>query len=229
MQSAPSAPKIADTPSDKGMLHLSAEMRFRLQPIMHVHTGAVFGHELLYRGPRHFSWEDIDKAVLDALQRSQVAPGVLFVNMSHQSLLHLPAGDFLNASQTNDLYFELSEAITDQDMFMKVSAKVNQLCAAGVRIAIDDFGSGHDGLKRLSSLDKVSAIKIDGDIIRNAYKRRHAAETLKAMVTHWNRTGIATIAECIESAELLEFARGMEFHMTQGFHIDDLLAPAATN
>lgn len=197
---------------------------FELQPLMRTVDRSIFGYEYLYRGDRSIRWESVDEAVLDFLCKGNapVSEKAMFVNLSHQSLIDIPGEIFIYASFANNVHFEISEAFADKETFAKVVTKANALSAQGVQFAIDDFGSGLDGFRRLYALDQVSAIKIDGELVWAAYQREHAASNLRAMVAHWKGTGMVTVAEGIESQALLSFARDLQFDVVQGFYVDDL-------
>jgi EAL domain-containing protein (putative c-di-GMP-specific phosphodiesterase class I) len=202
---------------------------FALQPIVQLRDQSVFAHEMLYRGPaiQNGDWCDVDIAMIECFAAQHISDKVIFLNVSHQALVAVPAQAFIDASRKNNLYFELSEAVTDRATLLATTDKVNELSTNGVRFAVDDFGNGADGYKRVFALDKVSVIKIDGDLLSAAYHRKHAAKMLHAMVIHWNSQGITTIAECIEDDRLMEFAQSLEFDMGQGFFIDKMVSSKA--
>lgn len=194
---------------------------FEMQPIMHVRNRRLFGHEILYRGAPPATWNDIDRAVLNFL----LAPGTrfpeaIFVNLSNTALIDMPGADLIAASRQHNIFFELNEKFVDSDSFARVAEKVNGLCAKGVPFAIDDFGSGEDGFRRIYALDRIAAVKIDGALLASAKLRGHAAQSLKSLIAHWNAAGVITVAECIESPALLQFATDMGVAMVQGFFID---------
>lgn len=208
------------------VVSLDCGLQFHLQPIVRLADGGLFGKEALLRGrhPDAGGWTRIDAALVDFLSRRRVSDRHLFINISHDSLLQIPSSAFVQAAEFNSLFIEISEAHMDAPQLDRVCSQINRLIGTGARVAIDDYGSGQDGLGRLSGLDSVSAIKIDGSILRSAQQRPHVAHLLKVMVELWNSAGVLTIAECIETPELLQFARKMSFVLGQGYYIDDLHA-----
>lgn len=223
--------------ADSGCLeikHQSAQpaVSFELQAIVSVSGMRAHGYEFLYRGfPRPTcaaDWVDVDKSLVERLIRAEMLPsGVCFVNLSHESLLCIPDSKLMELASTHDVRFEISEAIAHGDLFNQVCEKVNRLSALGVDFVIDDFGAGLDGCRRLYSLDRVSAVKVDRDLLISASKRSNAAGMLRAQVEHWNATGVATIAEGVENSALLAFSRVMGFSMVQGYHVDTIVSPAS--
>lgn len=205
---------------------------FELQAIVSVADMSPHGHEFLYRGyPRPTcgaDWVKVDLALIERLVKMDRLPaGASFVNLSHDSLLAVSDAKLLDLARKHDVRFEISEAIAHQDLFSQVCDKVNRLSAKAVQFVIDDFGAGLDGCRRLYSLDRVTAVKVDRDLLISASRRTNAAGMLRAQVEHWNSTGVATIAEGVETQALLAFARVMGFSMVQGFFVDTIVPSAS--
>lgn len=205
-------------------------IRFELQAIAHANDLSVYGYEFLYRGkvrPASVAeWMAVDRAVLRYL--GQVGEGggrPCFINLSHESLLTTEESAFAAAAARNDMRFEMSEAAAEKTLFDQVCEKINHLSSLGMQFAIDDFGAGLDGSRRLYALDSVAAIKVDRGLLVSAACRPHAARMLEASVASWKSAGITTVAEGVESAELLAFARGIGFELLQGWHVDTIAPP----
>ena len=203
--------------------------RFELQAIINTSDLRLYGYEFLYRGKirptSSAGWRTIDQSLLNHLGIEGSEPGsVSFVNLSHESLLAIPDRVFILAAETSDVRFEVSEERADDEVFARVCEKVNRLSALGLQFVLDDFGAGIDGCRRLYSLDRVSAVKIDRDLLVSASLRPAAAGMLRASVAHWNETGIITVAEGVETPQLMEFALRTGFRLVQGYHVDTLAA-----
>lgn len=208
----------------------SSGVRFELQAIASAGDLSVYGYEFLYRGKVRpttaADWANIDEGVLRYLGQVSVGLGrVCFVNLSHESVLSVPERAFKAATRQNELRFEMSEAVAEGALFERVCDKVNHLTSHGVHFAIDDFGAGLDGSRRLYALDQVAAIKVDRGLLVTAAARVQASRMLAAAVASWKAAGIQTVAEGVETPELLDFARRMGFDLVQGWHVDTL-APA---
>lgn len=95
----------------------------------------------------------------------------------------------------------------------------------GIRIAIDDAGTGHNGLSSIQTLDarilKLDKFFIDG-IVENE-KSRQMVEMLCNLAKQYN---MAVVAEGIETAEQAAVALAMGIHEAQGFYFSKPL-PAA--
>ena len=197
-------------------------MRFELQPIMSLATEEVVGHEMLYRGTR-LPWSEVDEHVIAHLALRDYGPARLFVNVSNGTFLTAPLSAFLDVAARNNVVFELSEAITHDQDYGKIVAKINEIGAHGVQFAIDDFGAGLDGLQRLYAVDEKAIVKIDSAFVKTCMNRRDARQTLSLLLRGWRSNGIESIAEGVESAPVLAFAQSMGFDMVQGWHIDELM------
>lgn len=201
------------------------DVPFELQAIASAVDLSVHGYEFLYRGKVRpastADWVKVDKGVLDYLGSVALDLGrPSFVNVSHESLVAIPFATFVAAAQKNDIRFEMSEAVAEAPLFEQVCNKVNRLIRCGMQFAIDDFGAGLDGSRRLYALDEVAVIKVDRELLISAAGRASAAKMLGASVASWKAAKIRTVAEGVETAELLAFAQSLGFDLVQGWHVD---------
>ncbi|HEY0009976.1 MAG TPA: EAL domain-containing protein [Tepidisphaeraceae bacterium] len=119
------------------------------------------------------------------------------------------------------LELELTEgAFANDDC--DVATKLHQLRAAGVRVAIDDFGAGHSSLARVHSLP-VDTIKIDRAFInqisnkdRSTPLQRRTA-VLRAMATLGQSLRIRLVAEGVEDQTQARFLKRAGYNALQGF------------
>lgn len=198
---------------------------FELQPIVNAVNTEVLGFEFLFRGQHPDCWLDVDAALLSYLARPRNLPRV-FVNLSNQGLMEHTVGQFMTASRANNVIFEISESVNEYAQRDLIAEKVNALIASGVSVALDDFGAGRDSLERLYSLDQPTAVKIDRAFLLTCMRREDAGSTLRHMIEQWRANGILSIAEGVETAAVLEFARSVGADLVQGWHIDGLMAQA---
>lgn len=200
-----------------------ADLHFELQPILSLDTRAPVGYELLYRGIHPEDWREIDAALLRYLTRVHLDLPMLFVNVSNEGLLREKDVHFVAASAKNRVIFELSESINGVRLNKAITRRVNDLMSSGVSFALDDFGAGRDGLDRLYSMSKAAAVKVDSAFLRLCMARPDAAKTLTFLLSQWRSNGIMSIAEGVETAQILDFAQEVGADMVQGWHVDDLV------
>ncbi len=88
----------------------------------------------------------------------------------------------------------------------------------GYKIAIDDFGAGHGGLKMLSIIEP-DYVKIDRHFISNIDKAIVKSNLVDSIATACHRMGIKVIAEGIEQQEELEAVLNMGIELLQGYFL----------
>lgn len=97
------------------------------------------------------------------------------------------------------------------------------LRALGIRIDIDDFGSGYSAIGRLAELP-VNGLKIDQRFVRAMTDRRQEA-IVRAMIALGHGFGFEVIAEGVEDRTTWELLAALGCDAAQGHHIARPLAP----
>ena len=98
------------------------------------------------------------------------------------------------------LVLELTETSVARS-YAEAVRQLHPLREIGVRIAIDDFGSGYSSLTRLASFP-VDEIKFDGSLLRQCDDSREAGvlrSIVRAVVAVAEAIGVETLAEGIET------------------------------
>ena len=99
-----------------------------------------------------------------------------------------------------------SAVSSDQSVVLRYAgAAMASLAALGVRMALDDTGSGHAGLEILSKL-RLDFVKIDRSLLVKAIDDKGARGVLAGIIAIARETGSYLIAEGVESRALLDFA-----------------------
>lgn len=117
------------------------------------------------------------------------------------------------------LCFEISETAAIANL-SKVGAFMNELAAVGCRFGIDDFGSGLSSFAYLRKLP-VEFLKIDGLLIKDILDDKTDFTLVKAISDISKSMGKRTVAEFIESPQLLKAARDIGIDFGQGFHLSE--------
>ena len=96
--------------------------------------------------------------------------------------------------------------------------QLRAMAAAGVRVAIDDFGSGYSNFGYLAEVP-ISHIKIDRSLITGLAESRTARLKVDAIIRLAEQLGYRTVAEGVEQAAELELLRAWGCSEAQGFHL----------
>ena len=129
------------------------------------------------------------------------------------------------------LVLEVTESATLGDE-AHVVAQIQQLRGLGVRIAVDDFGSGYASLHQLRLLP-VDLLKIDRALLAGAAASADERTILKAITELGAGLRLTVVAEGVETAEQQQLCRQLGVPLGQGWlfgrpgpvsAIDDLLA-----
>ena len=94
---------------------------------------------------------------------------------------------------------------------------VAALRAAGVRVAIDDFGAGQTSFRTLRALG-VDVVKIDGCFVSDIATSTEDRAFVRAIVGLAREIGFRTVAEKVEDAATADLLRGMGVDFLQGDH-----------
>lgn len=105
----------------------------------------------------------------------------------------------------HQLCIEVTERTLIDDIDL-VSARLSVLRSVGVRIAVDDFGTGHASLHYLQELP-VDIVKIDRSFVSGSQSTRRNHTIVKAVVELAVGLGATTVAEGVETSAQLEALR----------------------
>jgi diguanylate cyclase (GGDEF)-like protein len=222
------------------------ELQLHFQPQICLYSGKIIGKEALVRWmhpelgllmPQSFIpaaekshvITDLTYAVLQtALDEEQVwrAQGVnlpVSVNLSPRVLDDeaLPARimEMLSARQLppDGLTLELTETALFSAPVQALSS-LRSMSDAGLRISIDDFGSGYTSFKQLRELE-IAEIKIDGLFVKNIISTGRDASIVRSIVELGRGFDIQVIAECVERKESWQLLQELGCQYAQGYSI----------
>jgi len=116
------------------------------------------------------------------------------------------------------LTLELTETTLIRDIAL-ATQRLGELHDLGVRIAIDDYGSGHASIGYLREFP-VDVVKIDGSFVAALDEHPQEAEAYLRSITDLARAlEIETVAEGIEHSGQLESLRALGCPIGQGYHL----------
>ncbi|MBK9235800.1 MAG: EAL domain-containing protein [Rhodoferax sp.] len=149
------------------------------------------------------------------------APLVMAVNLSAVQFRHpdLPAlvTRILEEESLPPEYLELelTEGVALHDPQGAI-AVMNQLHERGVRMSIDDFGTGHSSLAHLKKF-KIYKLKVDQSFVRDISTDAEDRAIVAAIIQMAKSLGLQTIAEGVETAGQLAFLREQGCDEVQGY------------
>jgi EAL domain-containing protein (putative c-di-GMP-specific phosphodiesterase class I) len=94
-------------------------------------------------------------------------------------------------------------------------AVIEELRRLGVRVVIDNFGTGYASLSYLKSLP-VDGLKIDRAFVEDLPADRGNAAIVQAITTMAAKLGLQAMAEGVETAAELRGLRSLDCHLVQG-------------
>ena len=131
----------------------------------------------------------LEEEVSDALRRWKLAPELL------------------------ELEIPESAVISERERMHKMLSRLNE---RGVRIAVDDFGSGYASLSHLRQLP-VDVLKIDKSFVRNVASDGEDQAIVRSTIELAHSLGITVVAEGVESEDVLQQLRALGCDLAQGF------------
>lgn len=102
----------------------------------------------------------------------------------------------------------------------------NKLRDNGIRVAIDDFGSGYSALWYLREFP-VDEVKLDKDFIAPILTHPASAAIVRAVIDLAHALGVTPVAEGVENAETATRLMKYGCRVAQGFHFSPPLPPHA--
>ncbi|HJU91817.1 MAG TPA: EAL domain-containing protein [Pyrinomonadaceae bacterium] len=114
-----------------------------------------------------------------------------------------------------NLELELTESSVMQDAEF-ASGVLSLLKSMGIKISIDDFGTGFSSLVSLKRLP-IDALKIDRTFVRDATSDTDDAALVRAIITLAHNLRLKVIAEGVETEDQLRFLQLLRCDEIQGF------------
>ena len=224
----------------------------RFQPIIHAQTGLVAGAEALLRWsspergevpPWRFigflendpayeplGYDILRQAVRTAARfRTRIPDFRINVNITALQLL---AENFIpnvlkileeEKVDPSGLMLELTERCKEME-FGLLNTRVEELRNTGIRVALDDMGTGYSTIDLLLHL-KANEIKLDMNFtreIRGDEKHEALTSTLCRVAA---RGGVDVCFEGVETKEMLDYLKGYGDVLVQGYYFDKPLTP----
>ena len=117
--------------------------------------------------------------------------------------------------EANCLEIEITESMLIKDD-AHVNQQLHELRALGVRISMDDFGTGFSCLSYLEQYP-IDTIKIDQSFTRKLTRSESSQMVVRAIVELARGLGMKTIAEGVETVEQLRILKSLGCSEAQGY------------
>jgi diguanylate cyclase (GGDEF)-like protein len=230
------------------------ELQVLYQPKLDLQTGIIVGVEALLRWPhpqfgllrphafmslirkhglmRPITDLVVNRALDDAAHWQALGIGVpVAVNMFAPFLHDARLPDVLGAALDNRglapdlLTLEITEDLA-LDGFARVTTVLHRLREHGIRVAIDDFGSGYSALSYLRDLP-IDEVKLDRQFIASVTEDARAAAVVRAVIDLTHDLNVIVVAEGVEDAETAAWLRDHGCDVGQGYHFGKPMSASA--
>jgi len=114
-----------------------------------------------------------------------------------------------------DIELEITESVLIDD-FDQVVEKLHVLKDYGIKISLDDFGTGFSSLSYLKGLP-IDTLKIDKSFIDTIIQDESTQVITESIVSMVKKLGYETVAEGVETQEQFEYLRNIECDNIQGY------------
>jgi len=155
-------------------------------------------HMAVNLSPRQLEQPDIVPLILRTIEETGLDPSYLKIEITESMVLH---------------------------NLERIRVTLQQLKDRGVRISIDDFGTGHSSLSNVQRLP-IDEVKIDRSFIHNVTQSQQSAAVATAIIEMAHTLGLDVVAEGVELEEQLVYLHARRCNIMQGFYFSRPL-PAA--
>ena len=175
--------------------------------------------EIAYKSKQYEKLTEImiDKSFRFASQISQD----ISINLSFEDIINSGIKEKLRSQIhkygiARQIIFEIVES-TDIEDFKQVKAFISEFQKMGVRIAVDDFGSGYSNFTHILEL-APDYLKIDGSLVRNIDADEKSLILVRAITSMAQEFGIKTIAEFVSKKEIFDICYDLGIDYFQGYY-----------
>jgi EAL domain-containing protein (putative c-di-GMP-specific phosphodiesterase class I)/GGDEF domain-containing protein len=166
----------------------------------------------------------LSKSVIKKVIRKVLEKNIdVTINLNYLDIKNPEMNDFIFGLL--EKYEGIGEKITieileDENIenYQIVEEFIKKIRKYGVKLAIDDFGSGYSNFQRVLKL-KPDFIKIDGTLIKDIDKNRAFYVIVKSIVSYCKEFNIKVVAEYIHNKEVFEVCKSLGVDYFQGFYI----------
>ena len=158
--------------------------------------------------------------------------GFPFIMSINISALQYKRGDFVDSLvevlkryqvSPSEIELEITESVLIDD-FRAVSERLKVLRGYGIRISLDDFGTGFSSLSYLKKLP-IDTLKIDKSFIDTVMTDSATRVITESIINMVKSLGFESIAEGVEEAQQYEYLHAIGCDVIQGYLFSKPLSP----
>ncbi len=116
-----------------------------------------------------------------------------------------------------EIELEITETILIED-FGYISGRLARLRETGVKISLDDFGTGFSSLSYLKGLP-IDTLKIDKSFVDTMLTDNNTKIIIESIIYMVKRLGYETIAEGVETEEQFAYLKDLSCDIIQGYYL----------
>ncbi len=159
----------------------------------------------------------IEKALGDFSSRTEG----ININLSAEDIEDAPTVEFLknaikNFPEPARITLEIIETEAIRD-YLTVIGFIQEFKELGIKIAIDDFGSGYSNFAYLVQF-KADILKIDGTLVKNISKDANSFQVVAAINDFARRLGMQTVAEYVFDSSTNDMVDALLIDYAQGYY-----------
>jgi len=170
----------------------------------------------------YFVYDEVCKYMAERMRRKEP-----IVNISvNVSRVHLQTIDemvyyvksLLKRYKINPEYleFELTETMSTEKVEDTIEM-LNKLRALGVKVSMDDFGSGYSSLNLLTKLP-LDVLKLDKEFLKDFETDSDGKIIIPSIIDMAKKLKLEVVCEGVETREQVEFLRDVDCDIVQGYY-----------
>ena len=142
------------------------------------------------------------------ISASQLISCNLFEHIKNMFSTYQVDGYYFEIEITEDIFLDKSERVLE---------KLTELKKLGIKIAIDDFGSGYSSLSYLQRIP-CDVLKLDGSFVKMIGQNKTTEALVTATIILTHSLGLEMVAECVETQTQWDFLKNANCDIVQGYY-----------
>ncbi len=205
---------------DKNILKYECLVR-----IIDEHNNIISPYVFLNTSKRIKRYAQIEKALIEkSLDAIDGTDKTVSINLATRDMIDPDVKNYIIEEITKrglakQIIFEIVEDENIKSLD-RVSLFIKRAKAMGIRIAIDDFGSGYSNYSYMLSLNP-DYVKIDGTLIKDLENDPTSHAIVSSIIHFTKNLGIKTIAEYVHNENVFEICKELGIDEFQGFYLSE--------